>query len=283
MRLEDDHEQPTSGGCTLDASVPSAFSRHTECAVLAVLSGPDQGRMWTVAPREFYLGSGPHNDIRLQDGMVSRRHLRARWTGCFLELEDLGSKNGSYTGQIRFASVQIGLGGCFRVGGTVLKLLPQEVPLEPATPSPGGTSFVGSAPAMCKLHSLMAQVADSHASVLILGETGTGKEVIAEELHRRSSRGGGPFVVLDCGSVPRELVESVLFGHVRGAFTGAMSDQKGLFAQADGGTIFLDEIGELSLELQPALLRAVDRGMIRPVGTTEYQRVDVRILAATHR
>jgi transcriptional regulator with GAF, ATPase, and Fis domain len=267
---------------TGSAIVPSAFSRHTERALLIAISGPDQGRSWILSPRTITLGTGPDNDVRLQDGLVSRRHLRGHWTGSFLALEDLGSRNGSYAGSVRFERVHLGLGGYVRVGVTTLKLVPEEVPLSPEEPA-GATGLIGSSPAMGRVHGMIAQVADSDASVLILGETGTGKELIAEELHRRSRRASRPFIVVDCGTVPGELIESVLFGHLRGAFTGASCDRRGLFAEADGGTIFLDEIGELSPQLQPALLRAVDRRMIRPVGASSYQRVDVRVLAATHR
>jgi len=119
--------------------------------------------------------------------------------------------------------------------------------------------------------------------VLIEGETGTGKELFAEEIHRHSGRRNGPFVVFDCGAVPRDLIESALFGHVRGAFTGAIADRKGAFAEAHGGTLFLDEIGELAPEVQPTLLRALDKRTIRPVGGASYEQVSVRVIAATNR
>jgi DNA-binding NtrC family response regulator len=119
--------------------------------------------------------------------------------------------------------------------------------------------------------------------VLLEGQTGTGKELLAEEIHRHSPRRDQPFVVFDCGAVPKELIESALFGHVRGAFTGAVVDRRGAFAEAEGGTLFLDEIGELALEMQPSLLRAIDRRMIRPVGGPGYQNVSVRVVAATNR
>jgi DNA-binding NtrC family response regulator len=119
--------------------------------------------------------------------------------------------------------------------------------------------------------------------VLIEGETGTGKELFAEEIHRHSARRGGPFVVFDCGAVPKELIESALFGHLRGAFTGAVSDRAGAFEEADGGTLFLDEIGELAPEVQPTLLRALDKRAVRRVGGTGYTQVSVRVVAATNR
>jgi DNA-binding NtrC family response regulator len=144
-------------------------------------------------------------------------------------------------------------------------------------------SLVGRDPKLRKLFRLLGDVAASDATVLLEGETGTGKELLAEEIHRHSPRRDGPFVVFDCGAVPSELIESALFGHVRGAFTGAISDRRGAFAEADGGTIFLDEIGELSTEVQPVLLRALDKHAIRPVGGASYEKISVRVVAATNR
>src|SRR5689334_7673282 len=136
---------------------------------------------------------------------------------------------------------------------------------------------------MRRLFKLLEDVAKNTATVLIEGETGTGKELIAEEIHNHSPRENGPFIVFDCGAVPRELIESSLFGHVKGSFTGAITDRKGAFGEAHGGTIFLDEIGELPLDLQPALLRALDKKAVRRVGGNTYEKVDVRIVAATNR
>jgi two-component system NtrC family response regulator len=126
-------------------------------------------------------------------------------------------------------------------------------------------------------------MAGSPQAVLITGESGSGKELAARELHALSDRHGQPFVVVNCGAVPRQLIESELFGHVKGAFTGADSRRLGLFEAAAGGTLFLDEVAELPLELQPALLRATQFGEIRPVGSDQVRRVDVRVIAATHR
>ena len=142
---------------------------------------------------------------------------------------------------------------------------------------------MGRDPKMRQLFRLIGDIAASDTTVLIEGETGTGKELFAEEIHRASPRRDGPFVVFDCGAVPRELIESALFGHVRGAFTGAFADRRGAFAEADGGTLFLDEIGELALEVQPALLRALDKRAVRPVGGQQPQSFSVRVVAATNR
>ena len=129
----------------------------------------------------------------------------------------------------------------------------------------------------------MARVAPTEATVLLTGETGTGKEAIAEAIHQASGRAGGAFVVVDCGSIPHELIASELFGHARGSYTGATSDKRGLIEVASGGTLFLDEIGELALDLQPQLLRVIDKRQVRRVGETAPIDVDIRVVAATHR
>jgi DNA-binding NtrC family response regulator len=156
----------------------------------------------------------------------------------------------------------------------------REAPL----PTTGSSSLlVGSSPAMARVQQRLARVAASEASVLIVGESGTGKELVARAVHGESRRRGAPFVAINCAAVPEALLESELFGHVRGAFTDARSDRGGLFAQARGGTLFLDEIGDLPLALQPKLLRVLEERRVRPVGGDVEVPVDVRVVAATHR
>ncbi len=143
-------------------------------------------------------------------------------------------------------------------------------------------TIIGSSAQMEKVFEVVRKVADTEASVLITGESGTGKELIARSLHAGSSRSAGPFVAINCAAIPRDLLESELFGHVKGAFTGAIKDKTGKFQLADGGTLFLDEVGELPLELQPKLLRALQEKTVEPVGGSSEQRLDVRIVAATN-
>jgi DNA-binding NtrC family response regulator len=277
-----------------------ASSTHTQTAALEpgativrqsgrgrflIVRGPDRGESVAVDEgRPVTFGSGAGNDVVLSDPTVSRRHLLAERGEGGVLVRDLGSTNGSYVAGARFKEMELGFGAEIHIGKTVLKYLPEEetVDLAPAE----GQSFgkvLGWDPEIRKMFRMLGDVAPSEATVLIEGETGTGKELLAEEIHAHSRRRNGPFVVFDCGAVPRELIESALFGHMRGAFTGAVIDRRGAFAEADGGTLFLDEIGELAPEMQPALLRALDRRMVRPLGAPAYQQLDVRIVAATNR
>jgi transcriptional regulator with PAS, ATPase and Fis domain len=138
-------------------------------------------------------------------------------------------------------------------------------------------------PEMLRVFQIVRQVAESEATVLVRGESGTGKELVARALHDLSPRSSGPFVAVNCAAFPRDLLESELFGHVRGAFTGAISDREGIFARANHGTLFLDEVGELPLDLQPKLLRVLETREVTPIGARNTFRVDLRVVAATHR
>jgi len=149
--------------------------------------------------------------------------------------------------------------------------------------SEGWGQLLGDSPPIWRLRALLAKVAASDASVLVSGETGTGKEVAARAIHAHSARRDAPFVVLDCSALPATLLESELFGHVRGAFTDARAERKGLFVQATGGTLLLDEVGELPLDLQPKLLRALQERSVRPVGSDSEVSADARVIAATNR
>ena len=261
-----------------------AFSRQRGGGVFIVLKGPDRGESVSVQDQPVYFGSAPACEMVLTDKTVSRRHLLAVPNGASVILKDQGSTNGSFVQGSRFKEITIGYGAEFKVGRTLIKYLPEE---EIVDPSPSEeTSFgqlIGSSTKMRQLFNLLQDVAATDATVLIEGETGTGKELIAEEIHNHSKRRDGPFIVFDCGSVPRELIESALFGHVKGSFTGAHTDRRGAFAEADGGTIFLDEIGEMLLDLQPSLLRVLDKRAVRRVGANQYDKVDVRVIAATNR
>ncbi|MBN4049537.1 sigma-54 factor interaction domain-containing protein [bacterium AH-315-N03] len=171
-----------------------------------------------------------------------------------------------------------------QVGGSVYRFETQEraESVEPSKKARFG-ELVGTSPAMREAFGLLGRIASMSSTVVVNGETGTGKELAARALHERSARSEGPFIVVDCGAISQTLIESELFGHERGAFTGAIDQKIGSFEKGDGGTVFLDEIGELPLELQVKLLRVLERYEIKRVGGESYQHVDVRIVAATHR
>jgi len=261
-----------------------AFTRQTTGGTFVVIQGPDRGEMVALRDEPISVGSSPSCDLVLSDKAVSRKHLVAEPAGQEAVVKDQGSTNGSFVAGSRFKEITVGYGAEIKLGRTVLKYLPEEVAVEPEpTEASAFGALLGRDLKMRRLFNLLADVANTDATVLIEGETGTGKELVAEELHNHSNRSGGPFVVFDCGAVPRELIESSLFGHLKGSFTGAVADRKGAFAEAHGGTIFLDEIGELPLELQPSLLRVLDKKAVRRVGANTYDKVDVRIVAATNR
>ncbi len=262
-----------------------AFSRQAMGGTFLAIAGPDRGDSTPISTgQEVYFGSSADCQMHLSDKTVSRCHLKAVLQGNKAILIDQGSTNGTYIHGSRFKEITIGHGSEFKLGRTVIKYLPTEEIVEPE-PSPDKNlgQLIGGDTKMRQLFKLMSDIAPTLATCLIEGETGTGKELIAEELHNHSDRASGPFVVFDCGSVPRELIESALFGHMKGAFTGAVSDRKGAFAEANGGTIFLDEIGEMAIDLQPSLLRVLDKRAIRRVGSNTYENIDVRVVAATNR
>jgi DNA-binding NtrC family response regulator len=264
--------------------MPPTFTRQKGGGVFIVIRGPDRGEQVTLGNKPIVFGSSPACDLILTDKTVSRKHLEAFRQGEEVGLRDLGSTNGSFIAGSRFREITIGFGAEVKVGRTVLKYVPEEEIVEPALADRDTFgSLVGRDVRMRRLFGLLEDIAPTDATVIIEGETGTGKELIAEEIHRHSPRGTGPFAVFDCGAVPRDLIESALFGHMKGSFTGAIATRKGAFAEAHGGTIFLDEIGELAPELQPTLLRALDKKAVRRVGANVYEQVDVRVIAATNR
>ncbi|HVV48538.1 MAG TPA: sigma 54-interacting transcriptional regulator [Polyangia bacterium] len=266
----------------LDAG--AAIIRQSGGGRLLIVKGPDRGESIAIGRVSFTLGSGSGCDVPLSDPTISRRHLGVEPGPDGVMLRDLGSTNGSFVQGARFNELVLGYGTEVTIGKTVLKYVPNEeaIDLLPSESESYG-ALVGRDPKLRTLFRLLEDVAPTDATVLIEGETGTGKELFAEEIHRHSPRKDGPFVVFDCGAVPDELIESALFGHVRGAFTGAVTDRRGAFEEADGGTLFLDEIGELSPAVQPALLRALDKQSVRPVGGSSYTRASVRVVAATNR
>jgi DNA-binding NtrC family response regulator len=216
--------------------------------------------------------------------MVSRRHLALELVGAKLRVTDLGSSNGSTVGGIGFREVFLSGGETIVIGGISLSVTRNARGANPEVPvAKAFGRMLGESRAMRRLYPLCEKLAKSKVPVLIEGETGTGKEVLAEALHEVGPLASAPFIVFDCTAVPATLAESELFGHERGAFTGATNTRKGVFEQADGGTLFIDEIGDLDAALQPKLLRAIERGEIRRVGGDRWISVDVRLVSATRR
>jgi transcriptional regulator with GAF, ATPase, and Fis domain len=252
-------------------------------ARVVVVSGGDLGAACPLELRRVRVGSDPDNELRLSDPGVSRRHLELRVQDQGYRVLDLGSTNGTYYRGARIREALLVAGAELRVGSTVLRIEPvQERTCALASRESFG-KLIGASPAMRRLYGLLEAVAPSDMTVLIQGETGTGKELVAEELHRGSPRRAAGLCTVDCGALTATLVESELFGHERGAFTNALGERKGVFERADGGTVFLDEIGELPLELQTRLLRVLDRRLVKRVGGDLERRVDVRLIAATNR
>lgn len=251
-----------------------------------VVEGPDRGVRAVASDEDgsISVGTSEGNELRLTDGSVSRHHCTIRAAERGLEVRDLGSTNGTFLGDTEIRHAYIANGARIRLGTStvVVALLDHEVE-HPLADGDRYGDLIGGSPAVRRLYSLIERYATSPATVLVEGETGTGKELVAEAIHRASPRRDGPFVVVDCGALPRNLVESELFGHVKGAFTGADAARAGAFESAAGGTLLLDEIGELPLAVQPVLLRALENRTIRRLGANVYRPIDVRVLAATHR
>jgi transcriptional regulator with GAF, ATPase, and Fis domain len=219
----------------------------------------------------------------IDDPTVSRVHAELQFRDDGIWVRDLASRNGTYVQGVRVEGAQLTEGAKLRLGAAVVTVALGTQPATEAFPRDRFERLLGRSHAMKKLFARLDRAARTDATVLVLGETGTGKELVAESIHRASARRDRPFVVVDCGALHASLLESELFGHVRGAFTGASSDRLGAFEAAQGGTLFLDEIGEVPLELQPKLLRALEARTVRRLGETRVRTVDVRIVAATHR
>jgi DNA-binding NtrC family response regulator len=248
-----------------------------------VVAGPDEGREIALdATAE--VGADPACTLVLHDRSVSRRHVSITVSGARVVVHDLGSRNGTFFGGARIKDGEIPIGAVLGVGDSAISVQPRWYVRE-VVPSASRSfgELIGEAVAMREVFAVLERVAKTQVTVLIEGESGTGKELAARSIHAASPRAGAPYVVFDCTSVPSELAESELFGHKRGAFSGATSDRAGAFQRATGGTLCLDEMGELPLDLQPKLLRALETGEIRAVGDDETRKVDVRVVAATNR
>ncbi len=244
----------------------------------------DPSQEWSFDKEEIRLGSMDDNDVVLGDDTVSRYHCRIVQEDTGYTLIDLRSTNGTFINKVRVREAFIKPGSIVSVGQSQLRFNAheEEVQIVPSR-SDRCAGLIGGNARMRELYSIIEKIAPTATTVVIDGETGTGKEVVAQAIHSLSPRVRNDLVVFDCGAVPPNLIESELFGHEKGSFTGAMMTRQGLFEQADGGTLFLDELGELPIDLQPKLLRVLEQREVRRVGSTKASKVDVRIIAATNR
>jgi len=253
---------------------------------IEVIDGPDREGFVPAEGRELTVGTSSENDLVLRDPAVSPHHLWLR-SGDGILVRDLGSRAGTFLGGLRIREASVPAGTRLRLGDTIIRLTeapdPRTAAAGRAATVPAVPGLVGASAPMRAVERAVQRLARSDLSVLVTGATGTGKELVSRALHDLGPRSNGPYVIVDVGALSPTLVASQLFGHERGAFTGADSRQQGAFEQANGGSILLDEIGELPASVQPALLGVLERRSFRRLGGKEEIRVDVRVIAATHR
>jgi len=254
-------------------------------AELTVLEGPEAGLSIRAEPASVaVIGSGQGCDLRLTDPLVSRKHIEVHPGPRGVRIVDRGSRNGTYFHGARVGELVVTEAAELVLGKTRLAIrVDNDAVKLPFSRRTTFGSAVAHSEAMRHVFRVLEVAAAKDVTVLLEGESGTGKEVLASAIHEESARRDGPFVVVDCGAIAPTLIESELFGHERGAFTGAIATHQGAFERAHGGTIFLDELGELPLDAQPKLLRALESRTVRRVGGRDTVSFDVRVVAATNR
>ena len=261
-----------------------ATAKRLRKSKLVVIEGPDKGAELVMSQEEVVVGRSSVCDLALTDKSVSSLHFKIVAVDNGYVLLDEGSTNGTFYGDIKIREIFLKPGTVFRAGNTVMKFQPtQDILTIALSERDRFDQVIGASVPMREIFANLERVAPSELTVMIQGETGTGKEVVARAIHNASPRRNKPFVVLDCSAIPKDLIESTIFGHEKGSFTGAISSHKGVFEQAHGGTIFLDELGELPLDMQPKLLRVLENREVKRVGADRTVNVDVRVVAATNR
>jgi DNA-binding NtrC family response regulator len=251
---------------------------------LLIVSGALLGQEIMVNSNTFTIGSGSQNDLIIRDSTVSRRHCEIRIMPDSAVLRDLGSTNGTIIQGTRVTEAFLDQGTEFQLGNTKIVFCPlRETEEYELSMSASYGRLMGQSVAMRRVFHLAETYSATNSTIHIEGETGTGKEVLASELHLQSDRAEKPFIVIDCASLAQDLVASELFGHTKGAFTGANTDRVGAFEQANGGTVFLDEISDLGPELQPKLLRVLENREVRRVGGNQVRPIDVRVICASNK
>lgn len=254
--------------------------------VLTVTEGVNEGTSVMIHEGSCPMSAGTSEycELRVTDPEVSRRHVSFEVKDGLLRVKDMGSTNGTWVNGTRMIEALLTGGEAIRIGATTLTVERSVCDLEtPIADEASFGTFVGRSLAVRRLYPLCRKVAAVNVPLVIEGETGTGKEALAEAIHQASSRASKPLVLFDCTAVAPSLLEAALFGHERGAFTGAEMARPGVFEEADGGTLFIDEIGDLDMGLQSRLLRAIQKSEVRRIGGNRWLRVDVRVIAATRR
>jgi len=258
-------------------------ARLRRCRV-EVVTGADAGLVRDIETSVIRIGARRGNDVQLTDSKVSGLHCEIRLDDRGYRLRDLDSTNGTFVGELRVREVWLKPGQEFRVGHTLLRFVPMQDIVEiPLSKRDTFESVTGSSVKMREIFATLEKVAPSELTVLVTGETGTGKELVAHAIHAASKRATRAFVRVNCAAIPQGLIASELFGHEKGAFTGALQRRIGRFESADGGTLFLDEVCELPAETQIALLRVLQEREFERVGSNHPIQVDVRVLTATNR
>jgi len=253
---------------------------------VSAVAGPGAGPALAMARVVATVGRHPTNDLVLADRQVSGVHLELHRVGAGdrVRVRDAGSTNGTWIGPHRVTEAELAPGAELTVGGTLLRFdIDGAATTASVDPAESFGQLVGRSTVMRELFTLLERVAPKNLSILVVGETGTGKEEVARAIHERSRRAGKPFIVIDASTLPETLAESLLFGHEKGAFTGAERRSIGLFEAAEGGTVFLDEIGELPVSIQAKFLRVLEQRVVTRVGSHDPVLLDVRVVAATHR
>ncbi|MBL9103023.1 MAG: sigma 54-interacting transcriptional regulator [Myxococcales bacterium] len=283
MSGERGDEGPERGGTVADDR-PRGGPLDVRRFHITVVEGPGRGLVWRSEAARCSIGAHRSNDVVLEDPTVSRFHCEVVAEADGLRVLDLESRNGTVLDGVQVRDARARAGSVLRLGKSALQVEAgggvHSVPLSEAR---SFGSLRGASPLMRATFAMLERAAESDVTLMLEGETGTGKSQAAQSLHRAGSRRKGPFVIVDCGAIHGNLLESELFGHEKGAFTGATERRIGAFEEASGGTLFLDEIGELPLDLQPKLLRALEAREVRRVGSNSYRPVDVRVVAATNR
>jgi len=251
---------------------------------LVVVEGKARGSKITLNKNLVKVGKRESNDLVLPDKAVSRNHFEIEYQEDSFLLRDLASTNGTFLNGSRVKEAYLSPGDIIKAGNTTLEFVAfdEKVQIEPSAKEEFG-DMVGKSRKMRQIFSILEKISPTHATVIIEGETGTGKDLVARAIHEHSPRKPKPFVVFDCSAVAPNLIESELFGHEKGAFTGAVKARAGVFEAALGGTVFLDEIGELTSDLQPKLLRALEQREVKRVGSNTPVKIDVRVICATNK